>query len=299
MTAQGFAGWARPVVAAIDRELERVLPPGERAPERLHLAMRHSVLAGGKRVRPLAVVLSGEACGAERAVLLPGAAALELIHTFSLVHDDLPALDDDDLRRGRPTLHRQFDEAIAILAGDALLAGGLTLLATEPAQIDPAMRARAVALVGSAAGSAGMIGGQVDDLEAETAWSERPREQLDSIHRRKTGALLEAALRLGGLYAGVDEAMDHRLGRLGRAIGLIFQMVDDILDVEGDPEALGKAAGKDAAARKLTYPALYGLEETRRRLAARREEAIALAKELPHRADLVASFVEYLVARTA
>jgi geranylgeranyl diphosphate synthase type II len=294
-----FAAFLAEIRPRIDAELDRLLPAPDEPPARLHAALRYSVFAGGKRVRPALVVLAGEAFGARRDVLLPGGAALELIHTYSLVHDDLPALDDDDLRRGRPTLHRQFDEATAILAGDALLTRGLWVLASEPAAIEEARRARAVALVGEAVSTAGMIGGQMDDLEAERAWPGDAEQALERIHRRKTGALLRAAVRLGGLYAGADAAADRALAGLGAALGLLFQIADDILDVTGDAAILGKTTGKDAAARKLTYPGLYGLEESRARLRTVELEAQRLAAALPRGGGLFPALIRYLADRTS
>lgn len=283
--------------AAVDGELERLLPGADEPPARLHEAMRYSVFAGGKRVRPALALLAGEAAGAPRRALLPGAAALEMIHTYSLVHDDLPALDDDDLRRGRPTVHRQFDEATAILTGDALLTLGLTVLATEPTSVPVARRRRAAALVGEAIGTRGMIGGQMADLEAEARWPADARAALEWIHRRKTGALLAVAVRLGGVIAGVPPAVDRRLLAFGESIGLLFQIADDLLDVTGTTESLGKAVGKDAEARKLTYPGLYGVEETRRRLAAAAAEARALSAALPGGGGLLPALVDYLAGR--
>jgi geranylgeranyl diphosphate synthase type II len=265
----------------VERTLDRLLPAESVDPSRLHAAMRYSVFAGGKRVRPALVVLAGEVYGAPRASLLPAAAAMEMIHTFSLVHDDLPALDDDDLRRGRPTVHKQFDEALAILAGDALLDHALGCLAREPVSAPGAVRARAVAAVAEAVGSTGMIGGQVADLEAERRWPDDPAAALERIHRRKTGCLLVASLVLGGIYAEVDAADELLLRRLGEAIGLLFQIGDDVLDVVASTAALGKTAGKDAAARKLTYPGLYGVDESRRRLDAVAAEALDLTSALP------------------
>jgi geranylgeranyl diphosphate synthase type II len=259
--------------------------------------MRYSVFAGGKRIRPGLVVLAGEVYGAPRRLLLPAAAAMEMIHTFSLVHDDLPALDDDDLRRGRPTLHRQFDEALAILAGDALLNQALLCLAREPSDVAGALRARAVEAAGEAVGSTGMIGGQVLDIEAERRWPEQPAAALERIHRRKTGCLLVASLVLGGIYAEVGETEERLLRRLGEALGLLFQIGDDLLDVEGSTATLGKTAGKDAAAQKLTYPGLFGVDESRRRLTAAAEQALELACELPRRQDVVRSLVRYLGER--
>jgi geranylgeranyl pyrophosphate synthase len=294
----GFAPFLAALRPEVDAELDRLLPGAESAPGRLHAAMRYSVFAGGKRVRPALVVLAGETLGAPRQALLAGAGALELIHTYSLIHDDLPALDDDDLRRGRATLHREYDEATAILAGDALLTLGLTVLASQPEGMDPARRAGAAAMVGEAISTHGMIGGQMDDLEAERAWPDDAAAALERIHRRKTGALLTAAVRLGGLYAGAEGDLDDRLARLGAAIGLLFQIADDILDVTSDSATLGKTAGKDAESRKLTYPGLYGLDESRVRLAAVVEEARGLAAQLPRGGGLFPSLIEYLSSRS-
>jgi geranylgeranyl diphosphate synthase, type II len=294
---QAFTAWLAALRPQVDATLERVLPAAEAAPARLHEAMRYSVLAPGKRIRPALTVIAGEAFGAPRDGLLPAAAAVELIHAYSLIHDDLPALDDDDLRRGRPTLHRQYDEATAILAGDALLTLGLTLLAAEPAGASAAARRQAVELVGTAIGTGGMIGGQMEDLLAEREWPPEPALALERIHRGKTGALLTAALRLGGIHGGADAAADARLAALGERLGLMFQIADDILDVEGTAERLGKRAGKDAAASKLTFPGLYGLEESRRRLEALLHEALALAAELPGPPRLLAGLIDFFASR--
>ena len=289
-----FLGAVRP---AIDDALDRLLPPSTSPPARLHEAMRYSVFAGGKRIRPALVVLAGETLDVKRETLLSGGAALEMIHTYSLIHDDLPGLDNDDLRRGRPTAHRQYDEATAILAGDALLTLGLTTLATHPAEVEGEPRRRAVEMVGTAIGALGMIGGQVADLLAEHDWPADAPAALEDIHRRKTGALLVACLRLAGIYAGADEELDGRLTALGERLGLMFQVADDILDVEGTAGTLGKTAGKDAAARKLTYPGLYGLTESRRMLAQSRDEAMDLAAALPGGGGLLSSLVRYLATR--
>ncbi|HXT51720.1 MAG TPA: farnesyl diphosphate synthase [Thermoanaerobaculia bacterium] len=294
-----FVSWLAALRPEIDATLDRVLPAADEPPVRLHAAVRYSVLAPGKRVRPALAVLAGEALGAAREGLLPAAVALELIHAYSLVHDDLPALDNDDLRRGRPTLHKQYDEATAILAGDALLTLGLTLLAREPASASAEARRRAVELVGTAIGTPGMIGGQMEDLEAEREWPASPEEALERIHRGKTGALLTASLRLGGLLGGGDDEIDARLQALGERLGLMFQIADDILDVESTAEQLGKRAGKDAVAKKLTFPGLYGVEESRSRLGQLRAEALAIAAALPGEASLWVGLVEYLAGREA
>jgi len=285
----------------VERELDRLLPSAGRAPTRLHEAMRYSVLAGGKRLRPALVLLAGRSFGAPTSALLSGAAAVEMVHTYSLIHDDLPALDNDDLRRGRPTVHRRFDEATAILTGDALLTLGLTVLAELPGSLPGALRARAVVLVGEAIGTGGMIGGQVEDLEAESGWPAGAGEAaaaLDRIHRGKTGALLAACLRLGGAYAFAGPAEDLILRDLGEAIGLLFQIRDDILDVEGSASSLGKTPGKDAAASKLTYPALCGLDRSRERLRELGQEAMAriAALPLPER-EIWVSLISFLERR--
>ncbi len=294
MSLERFLAELRP---EIDAELDRLLPAAAEPPPPLHAALRYSVFAGGKRLRPALVVAAGELYGAPRAMLLPGAAAVELVHTFSLVHDDLPALDDDDLRRGRPTLHRRFDEATAVLAGDALLGLGLATLAERPAAAAPATRCRAVTLVGEAVGTRGMIGGQMADLGAERAWPADAAAALEWIHRRKTGALLTAALRLGGLYGGAGQEDELALEELGARVGLLFQVADDILDVEGTAAALGKTVGKDARTRKLTYPALHGLEASKRALEALRDEALARAALLPRGGGQLTGLVRYLAAR--
>ncbi len=279
-----FARFLADARDAIDGELDRLLPAAHLAPQRLHEAMRYSVLGGGKRLRPALVLLAGRSFGAAVPDLLPGAAAVEMVHTYSLIHDDLPALDDDDLRRGRPTLHRRFDEATAILAGDALLTLGLTALAELPGSLPGELRARAVVLVGGAIGTAGMIGGQVADLAAESGWPEGESAAgaaLERIHRGKTGALIAASLRLGGLYAGASPTEDLILRDLGETIGLLFQIRDDILDVEGSASSLGKTPGKDAAASKLTYPALFGLDRSRERQTELGQVALARIAALP------------------
>lgn len=293
-TYQTFLSEVRPEIEAT---LDRLVPAATAPPRSIHEAMRYSLFAGGKRVRPALALLAGEALGAPRAACLAGGAAIEMIHTYSLIHDDLPSLDNDDLRRGRATLHRQFDEATAILAGDSLLTLGLTTLAAEPAGLSRDIRCRAVEMVGLASSTLGMIGGQVDDLEAEKRWPDDAAAALESIHRRKTGALLVASIRIAGLYAEAGPETDAALGRLGELLGLMFQISDDILDVEGSSGALGKTAGKDAAARKLTYPGLFGLAESKRRLAESRDAALAAAGFLPGGGGHFPSLIHYLATR--
>lgn len=281
----------------IDAALDRLVPAAETEPRRIHEAMRYSLFAGGKRVRPALTLMAGDALGVAREATLVGGAAIEMIHTYSLIHDDLPSLDNDDLRRGRPTLHRRFDEATAILAGDSLLTLGLTTLAAEPPGVPGELRRAAVEMVGRAIGTLGMIGGQVDDLAAEKEWPDDAAAALEAIHRRKTGALLVVSVRIAGLYAEVDGPTDAALTRLGDLLGLMFQISDDILDVEGSSGALGKTAGKDAAARKLTYPGLFGLEEAKRRLAESRDAALEAARLLPGGGGLFPSLIHYLATR--
>ncbi|HVS65413.1 MAG TPA: farnesyl diphosphate synthase [Thermoanaerobaculia bacterium] len=296
-----FEAFLEAIVPRVEDALDRLLPAANEPPASLHEAMRYSLFAGGKRVRPALVLLAGETLGARRDDLLEPAAALEMIHTFSLIHDDLPALDDDDLRRGRPTLHRAFDEPIAILAGDALLDLGLQVVAEHPPGLEPEWRLRAVSALAAAVGSRGMIGGQVDDLAAERGGvspeTSGAVELLESIHRRKTGALLVASLEIGGLCARAGEGDFARLRRLGDLVGLLFQIRDDVLDVEATTEALGKTAGKDERAAKLTYPRLYGIEESKRMLARYAEEAEAVAAELPEGGAIFRSLIGYLTQR--
>jgi geranylgeranyl pyrophosphate synthase len=270
--------------AARREEIEQALaawapaPPG--TPPPLAEAMRYSLLGGGKRLRPVLALTTADAvagatgrdAGQARALALPAACAVEMIHTYSLVHDDLPAMDDDTMRRGRPTSHVVHGEAMAILAGDGLQAAAFALVAREPQSDDAAVtlrKVRAMAVLARAAGPEGMVGGQAIDLAAVTpgAGGRGPVAMdgaaLDDMHARKTGALIRAAVVCGALMAGADEAMAAALDAYAREIGLAFQIVDDILDVEGESVALGKTAGKDAAAGKPTYPALYGLERSR------------------------------------
>ncbi len=292
-----FHGYLDSVRPDVEAALDRFLPAADTDPRRLHEAMRYAVFAGGKRVRPALAILVGEIFGACRESLLPAAASLEMVHTFSLIHDDLPALDDDDLRRGRPTVHKQYDEALAILVGDALLNLGLEVVALEPSSASGDVRAAAVAALASAIGSRGMIGGQVADLAAEHSWPADPESALENIHRRKTGALLTVSLRLGGLYAGVSEEEDRRLEQIGEGIGLLFQIADDILDVEGDSETLGKTAGKDAAVEKLTYPRVHGLERSKELLGCARDRTLDLVRALPEGGGALAPLVTYLAER--
>jgi geranylgeranyl diphosphate synthase, type II len=245
----------------IDAALDRLTPPESTHPETIHRAMRYSLFAGGKRIRPI-LCLQGAAAIADDA---PGAmeagCAIEMIHTYSLIHDDLPALDNDDFRRGKPTNHKVFGEAMAILAGDALFTLAIqTLICIEG--LDAAAKVALVEELSFASGTVdGMIGGQVTDIEGER--QPPTAELLDRIHRAKTGALLRASVRMGGICGGGGKAQIDALSKYGEHVGLAFQIVDDILDVEQSSESLGKTAGKDAAQGKITFPAVYGLEDSR------------------------------------
>jgi farnesyl diphosphate synthase len=264
--AQVIAQWR----LRIDAALERTLPPAGESPQRLHAAMRHAALLGGKRMRPLLVHATGAAFGADMALLDAPALAVELVHAYSLVHDDLPAMDDDALRRGQPTVHVAFDEATAILAGDALQSLAFATLAQAPGSADARIdMLRELAL---AAGSRGMCGGQALDIEATGAAERFGVDELEDLHALKTGALLRASVRLGAIAAGVDASARAALDRYADALGLAFQVRDDLLDVEGDSATLGKTAGKDAAQDKATFPALIGIDASRARLESLRAE---------------------------
>ena len=245
----------------VDAELDRLVPPETAPPETIHRAMRYSLFAGGKRIRPILCLEAACTVSAGEGGAFTAACALEFIHTYSLIHDDLPALDNDDYRRGKLTCHKVFGEAMAILAGDALLTLAFEVLAGM--ELPAERRARAAAELATAAGTVGgMIAGQVADLEGEGQAPTAPL--LESIHRAKTGALLRASLRLGAICAGANPLEYDALSCYGEHIGLAFQIVDDILDVEESSEALGKTAGKDARQQKITFPAVYGVEESRR-----------------------------------
>ena len=250
--------------ARCEAALDALLPAADDAPHRLHAAMRHATLGGGKRMRPLLVYATGTAFGAGEQALDAAAAAVELVHAYSLVHDDLPAMDDDALRRGRPTVHVAFDEATAILAGDALQALAFAALAQAPLPAE--QRVAMLAELAVAAGARGMCGGQALDIDATGHAGALDLVALQRLHALKTGALLRAAVRLGAIAADAAPGARAALDRYADALGLAFQVRDDLLDVEGDSATLGKTAGKDAAQAKATFPALLGLEASRARL---------------------------------
>ncbi len=282
----------------IEGVLSRALEiPGAATP-RLLEAMRYSTLGGGKRVRPVLVYATGEALGAALDVLDSPAAAVELIHVYSLVHDDLPAMDDDDLRRGRLTCHRAFDEATAILVGDALQARAFEVLANAPVSIDAHARIEMLRLLADAIGTRGMAGGQAIDLEAVK--QRLDEAALERMHRQKTGALIQASVMLGASAAGISNATQRAaLAEFGAEIGLAFQIQDDILDVEGTTTALGKRAGADADRVKPTYPSVLGLEAARAAALERRDRALAALQPLGARFAPLGEFAEFLVARVS
>ena len=283
---------------AVDEALDRALPAESAWPATIHRAVRYSLFAGGKRIRPVLVLAAGESVGGAREELMPLACAVEMVHTYSLVHDDLPAMDDDDLRRGQPTSHKVFGEAIAILAGDALLTRAFHLLAEVPEGWDDARvrrRLRAAATLGEASGTTGLIGGQVMDLESEGRAI--GADDLECLHRAKTGALLSACVRGGAILGGAGAGDLQGLSRYASAIGLAFQVVDDVLDATEDAQRLGKTAGKDEAARKATYVSVHGLEKARALARALRREALEAIAPLGPRGELLGAIARLIVDR--
>jgi geranylgeranyl diphosphate synthase type II len=281
----------------VDACLERLLPSECDAPSTIHKAMRHSVFAGGKRVRPILVLASGESLHGNRDVLIHLGAGIEMMHTYSLIHDDLPALDNDDLRRGLPTCHKVFGEAIAILAGDALMTRCYQVLAELPGLSDSS-RLSIIREISYATGTLkGMIGGQVVDLESEG----KPvtADLLEYIHYSKTGALLKSCVRCGALASGAVDSELQALTEFGNKIGLVFQIVDDILDVTASSEALGKTAGKDEKVQKATYPAFYGLEASRKKARELIDSALEDIYPFGDGAEYLRQIAHYIISRTA
>src|SRR5216117_2500502 len=279
----------------IDRALDRYLPKPKTKPTTLHRAMRYSLFAGGKRLRPILCLAAAEACGGKISNALPLACALECVHTYSLVHDDLPSMDNDDFRRGRPTCHKIFGDGIAILAGDALLTIAFEIVsnAKPTSRYDTSILLREIAV---AAGSQRLIAGQVADLEAEG--KNVKRDQLQFIHENKTAAILKSSVRLGAMSANADPKKLSAVTRFGQRLGLAFQIVDDILDVTQTSKILGKSAGKDVAAKKATYPAVIGLEKSRaeaRRLTRQAHNALSLFRN--DAAEPLHALANYLLER--
>ena len=284
---------------AVDEALDRHLPPATAVPTVIHEAMRYSVFAGGKRLRPILVIAGAEAVGGQMDDVMPTACCFELIHTYSLVHDDLPAMDDDDYRRGRLTNHKVFGEAMAVLAGDALLTHALGLVAVNfgLGKAAPEAFPRVLAEITGAAGTDGMVGGQVVDVQSEG--KEVFPETLEYIHTRKTAALIRGALRSGALLAGASDRQLAALTQYGDRIGLTFQIVDDILDVEGSLETLGKTAGKDQQQQKITYPGIHGLAASKARAAALTQEAHAALGPLGAPATPLRALADFILNRKA
>jgi geranylgeranyl diphosphate synthase type II len=281
----------------VDSALRHWVPPETEDPATIHRAMRYSLFAGGKRIRPLLAMAAAEAVSDAPVGIEAAACPLELIHTYSLIHDDLPALDNDDLRRGRPTCHKVFGDAMAILAGDALLTLAFEVLAGIPG-VNAERRIRLVAELAKASGTVGgMIGGQVNDIEGEGKFPTAPL--LESIHRAKTGALLRCSVRMGGIFAGASAAQLEALTSYGEHAGLAFQIVDDILDVEQPSEKLGKTAGKDAQQKKITFPAVYGLERSREMAEEERRAAHLALAPFDDRAKRLKQLVDLIVRRDA
>jgi geranylgeranyl diphosphate synthase type II len=282
---------------AVDAALNRWVPPESENPSTIHRAMRYSLFAGGKRIRPLLAIAAAEAVSPAPAGIESAACALELIHTYSLIHDDLPALDNDDFRRGRPTCHKVFGDAMAILAGDALLTLAFEVL-SKLDNVDACRRVELIRELSTAAGTVGgMIGGQVNDIEGEGQVPTAPL--LESIHRAKTGALLRASVRMGAIYGGADSGQLAALTGFGEHVGLAFQIVDDVLDVEQSSEALGKTAGKDAAQKKITFPAVYGIERSREMAEQERLEAHRALQPFDDRAERLRELADLIVRRNA
>jgi farnesyl diphosphate synthase len=300
-----FTDWVAGVQAAVERDLDRYLPAPSVTPGKLHAAMRYALLGGGKRVRPLLVYAAGELFGADAASLSRAAAALEMIHAYSLVHDDMPCMDDDALRRGKPTVHVAYDEATALLVGDALQAQAFTVLAESDADaggaavaLPPARRVAMLALLARAAGSLGMCGGQAIDLDS--VGLSLTIEQLEQMHQLKTGALLRASVVLGAMCGKDLSATElDALDAYARAIGLAFQVVDDVLDATADSATLGKTAGKDAQANKPTYVSILGLEPSRVLAQKLREDAHAALAGFGPRALRLRELADLIVQRKA
>jgi geranylgeranyl diphosphate synthase type II len=281
----------------IDATLDKLVPPAKMFPASVHEAMRYSLFAGGKRLRPVLALAAAEALGVKTPGLLPLAGSLELIHTYSLIHDDLPAMDDDDLRRGRPTCHKKYGEAIAILAGDGLLNMAFEVL-SDPRRTRVVSANRLLIIIreiSMASGVFGMVGGQVIDMESEGKDIDLPT--LEYIHTHKTGALIRASVRVGALYAGAGKRQFAALTRYGELVGLAFQIADDILDITGKQEETGKDVGSDQKKGKKTYPSCYGLEESRRRANEVAENAVHSLREFDRKADPLRELAAYIVHR--
>ncbi len=283
---------------AVDRVLKSYLPSPSCDPPLLHEAMRYSLFAGGKRIRPILCIAACEAVGGQQEVVLPFASAIELIHTYSLIHDDLPAMDDDTYRRGKLTNHKMFGESTAILAGDALLTAAFSMLAEKglAASISPKKMLRVILELGSASGSTGMVGGQLNDIEAQGK-EDLSLEKLKRIHTHKTGVLIRASVRIGGILGGAGPKKLSNLTAFGEKIGLAFQIADDVLDVEGETDKLGKPVGQDQSKGRLTYPAFMGLSRAKKEAVVLVEEALSDIKTLGPEADPIRGIATFIIDR--
>jgi geranylgeranyl diphosphate synthase type II len=290
----GLKEYLRAQQTLIDRALNAHLPKGSARPATIHEAMRYSMFAGGKRLRPILALAAAEACGGDTERALPAACSVECIHTYSLIHDDLPCMDDDDLRRGRPTSHKVYGEGIAVLAGDALLTVAFEILAKAPVTARY-KTADLITELATASGSRHLIAGQVLDLEGEG--KPTTGAQLKFIHQAKTAALLTCAIRLGAMSANATPSRLESLTDFGQALGLAFQVIDDILDVTQSTEKLGKTAGKDVAATKATYPAIFGLERSRQEARRLTQAALAALEPFGERGARLREIAEYLLER--
>jgi len=282
----------------VEKALEEYLPGEEHFPEIIFQSVRYSMLAGGKRLRPILCLAAAEAVGGNASALLPVACALEMIHTYSLIHDDLPVMDDDDYRRGRLTNHRVFGEDIAVLAGDALLTEAFCLLAGKDAagRFPPEKLLEAIREISRSAGLFGMVGGQVADIQSEGKSADQ--QTLEYIHLHKTGEMIKVSVVAGALLAGADEKSVNALADYGKNIGLAFQITDDILDIKGDKDALGKATGQDAALKKMTYPSLMGLDQSREIAKQYLGAALKCLDNFDGRAEPLRLIAKYIVERT-
>jgi geranylgeranyl diphosphate synthase type II len=292
-TAFSLDRFSRQARERIDGALDVYTRFDRDCPATLAEAMRYSLLAPGKRLRPMLVLLAAEACGGDPAATMPAACAVEMIHAYSLVHDDLPAMDDDDLRRGRPTCHKAFGEAVAILVGDALLTLAFEIMARDVQP--PAVAAECCALLGRAAGCSALVGGQADDLAGQ--FSAGGLEALEAIHRRKTGAMMLVSLQLGATIAAADDRQLAALTEYGQCLGLAFQITDDLLDVHGQTEAMGKRVGKDSDHGKLTFPGILGIEESTRRAEALVAQACNALEPLGPAAQGLQALAHYVLNR--
>jgi len=281
----------------VNAELDRLLPTADSKPERLHAAMRHSVFAGGKRFRPALLIAVGKAFGSDVGSLLRAAAAIEMIHTYSLIHDDLPAMDDDSLRRGKPTCHVEFGEATAILAGDVLQTIAFKVL-SEDISLSAETRVKLISEIAGAAGTpSGMVAGQQFDLEAEGLPEGMTVEDLEEIHNSKTGAMIRASARCGAIIAGAGPEQLEVISDYAAHLGLLFQITDDLLDVTETTETLGKTAGKDAASEKTTYPSVFGIHEARNMAMGHYWRACESLEKLPFETGELADLVEFIMMR--